>query len=117
MEFQQKIEKRLVTSAQAEQMQQQLLNEQQSLMQYKDQLQMQLLEKEQNVNKQIFEKVTKYLKNYNKGNKHKIILGNSMGTNVLEADPKLDITNFILKGLNEDYQKESKSKTENEAGK
>jgi outer membrane protein len=117
MEFQQKIEKRLVTSSQAEQMQQQLLNEQQSLIQYKDQLQMQLMEKEQNVNKQIFEKVTQYLKKYNTGNKHKIILGNSAGTNVLEADSNLDITSIILKGLNEDYQKESKSVTETETNK
>lgn len=107
MEFQQKIEKRLVTSAQAEQMQNQLLGEQQNLMQYKEQLQMQLLEKEQNMNKQIFDKVTEYLKKYNKTQKHKLILGNTMGTNVLEADSNLDITTVILKGLNEEHQKGS----------
>lgn len=112
MEFQQKVEKRLVTSSQAEQMQQQLLNEQQSLMQYKEQLQMQLLEKEQNMNKQIFEHVTDYLKKYNKSKKHKIILGNTMGTNVLEADSKLDITSIILKGINEDYRKSKTAASE-----
>ena len=108
MEFQQKVEKRLVTQAQAEEMQQQLMNEQQSLLQLKDQLSMQLAEKEQHMNKQIFEKVTSFLKKYNKNLKHKIILGNSMGTNVLEADSTLDITSIALKGLNEDYQKSSK---------
>jgi outer membrane protein len=112
MEFQQKVEKRLVTTNQAEQMQQQLMNEQQSLLQYKEQLQMQLLEKEQAMNKQIFDKVTEYLKNYNKDSKHKIILGNTMGTNVLQADPKLDITSSVMKGLNEAYQKEGKTTTE-----
>jgi outer membrane protein len=104
MEFQQKVEKRLVTQAQAEEMQQQLLNEQQSLLQLKDQLSMQLAEKEQNMNKRIFEHVTSYLRRYNKVGKHKIILGNNMGTNVLEADTKLDITNNALKGLNQEYQ-------------
>jgi len=108
MEFQQKVEKRLVTQAQAEEMQQQLMNEQQSLLQLKDQLSMQLAEKEQHMNKQIFEKVTTFLKKYNKDLKHKIILGNSMGSNVLQADTTLDITSIALKGLNEDYQKESK---------
>ncbi len=104
MEFQQKVEKRLVTQAQAEEMQQQLMNEQQSLLQLKDQLTMQLAEKEQTMNKQIFDRVTSYLKKYNKDGKHKIILGNTMGSNVLEADSNLDITNAALKGLNEDYQ-------------
>jgi len=109
MEFQQKVEKRLVTQAQAEQMQQQLMNEQQSLLQLKDQLTMQLAEKEQNMNKQIFDRVTNYLKKYNKDGKHRIILGNSMGSNVLQADSTLDITNITLKGLNEDYLESSKS--------
>ncbi len=104
MEFQQKVEKRLVTQAQAEEMQQQLMSEQQSLLQLKDQLTAQLAEKEQNMNKQIFDRVTSYLKKYNKDGKHKIILGNTMGSNVLEADSTLDITKIALKGLNEDYQ-------------
>ncbi|MFN8257650.1 MAG: OmpH family outer membrane protein [Bacteroidales bacterium] len=103
MEFQQKVEKRLVTQAQAEQMQAQLLNEQQSLMQLKDELSMQLAEREQNMNKQVFDKITSYLKKYNKDGKHKIIVGNTV-TTVLEADPKLDITNIALKGLNQEYQ-------------
>jgi outer membrane protein len=118
MEFQQKVEKRLVTTSQAEQMQQQLINEQQSLMQFKEQLQMQLVDMEQKMNKQIFDRIIEYLKKYNKTQKHKIILGNSMGTNVLEADSKLDITIAILKGLNEDYQNENKStETKTEEGK
>jgi outer membrane protein len=114
MEFQDKVQKRLVTQAQAEQMQQQLMNEQQSLLQLKDQLSMQLAEKEQKMNKQIFERVTSYLKKYNKSGKHKIILGNTMGSNVLEADSTLDITNITLKGLNEDYQESSKTSEKSE---
>lgn len=106
MEFQQKVEKRLVTSNQAEQMQQQLIAEQQSLGQLKDQLQMQLMEKEQGMTKQIYDRLSDYLKKYNETKKHKIILGNTMGNVVLEASDKLDITNIILSGLNEEYQNE-----------
>jgi outer membrane protein len=109
MEFQQKVEKRLVTTKQAEQMQQQLMQEQQSLAQLKDQLQMQLMEKEQEMTKQIYDKLNNFLEKYNKTKKHKIILGNTMGNVVLKADDKLDITNTILNGLNEEYQnKETK---------
>jgi len=114
MEFQQKVEKHLVTNSQAEQMQQQLINEQQNLVQFKDQLQMQLMEKEQSMNKQIFEKLTDFLKTYNKTKKHKIILGNSAGTNVLEADKNLDITTAVLTGLNKEYQKEGKTDVKTE---
>jgi len=115
--FQQKVEKHLVTNSQAEQMQQQLMNEQQNLVQFKDQLQMQLMEKEQSMNKKIFDKITQFLKKYNQSKKHKIILGNSMGTNVLEADSNLDITEVVIKGLNEDYQKGDNAETDSIGGK
>jgi outer membrane protein len=104
MEFQQKYEKHLVTQSQAEQMQQQLSGEQQNLMQVKDQLESQLMEKQQNMNKQIFDKIYEYLEKYNKTKKYKLILGNTMRTNILEGDKNLDITTPILKGLNEEYQ-------------
>ena len=110
MEFQQKVDKRLVTTAQAEQMQQQLIAEQQNLAQLKDELQMQLMEKEQQMTKQIYDQLTSYLENYNKWKKHKIILGNTMGNVVLQADNKLDITSIILQGLNEEYQNKSTEK-------
>jgi len=112
MEFQQKVEKRLVTSSQAEKMQQQLMSEQQNLGQLKDQLQMQLMEKEQGMTKQIYDKLNNYLEKYNKAKKHKIILGNTMGNVVLKADNKLDITNTVLMGLNSEYQ--NKENTEDE---
>ena len=112
MEFQQKVEKRLVTTKQAEQMQQQLMNEQQNLAQLKDKLQMELMAKEQEMTKQIYDKLNDYLEKYNKTKQHKIILGNTMGNVVLKADNKLDITNVILTGLNEEYQSNDASEEE-----
>jgi len=116
MEFQEKVEKRLVTTNQAEQMQQQLINEQQSLGQLKDQLQMQLMDKTQAMNKQIYDRLSEYLKKYNSEKKHKIILGNTMGNVVLEANENLDITNDILTGLNEEYQKQEIQENTTEEG-
>jgi outer membrane protein len=109
MELQDKYEKHLVTQSQAEQMQQQLGNEQQNLIQAKDQIESQLMEKRQNLNKQIFDKIYEYLEKYNKTKKYKLILGNTMRSNILEGDKNLDITIPILKGLNEEYQTNGKT--------
>ena len=104
MEFQQKVEKRLVTNDQAQSMQQQLMQEQQNLLRLKEQMQMQLMEKEQKMNKDIFGSLNEYLTKYNKGGNHKIILSNTYGGNVLLANENLNITDKILTGLNEEYQ-------------
>jgi outer membrane protein len=109
MELQDKYEKHLVTQSQAEQMQKQLANEQQNLLQAKDQIESQLMDKQQKMNKQIFDKIHDYLEKYNKTKQYKLILGNSMRANILEGDTNLDITETILKGLNEDYQKDGKT--------
>jgi len=112
MEFQQKVDKHLVTNNQAQQMQQQLVQEQQNLLKLKEQMQMQLMQKEQSMNKDIFDNLKKYLEIYNKGDKHKIILSNTYGGNVLLAKDNLDITEVILNGLNEEYQNKPKEETE-----
>ncbi|MBN1253062.1 MAG: OmpH family outer membrane protein, partial [Bacteroidales bacterium] len=74
MEFQQKVEKHLVTNDQAQGMQQQLMQEQQNLLRLKEQMQMQLMEKEQNMNKNIYTTLNEYLTKYNKDLNHKLIL-------------------------------------------
>ncbi len=112
MEFQQKVKKHLVTSIQAQQMESQLMQEQQNLLKLKEQMQMQLMTKEQTMNKEIFENLNKYLKKYNKGDKHKIILSNTYGGNVLLAKEDMNITKDILMGINKDYQNKPKENVE-----
>jgi len=113
MEFQQKVEKRLVTNNQAQEMQNQLMREQQNLMQLKEQLSMQLLEKEQQMNKQIFAKINETLKGYNKKGNHKLILSNTYGGNILLAEDNMNITENIMTKLNENYQNEQETVSEN----
>ncbi len=112
MEFQQKVEKRLVTNNQAQEMQNQLMREQQNLMQLKEQLSMQLLEKEQQMNKQIFAKVNDQLTEYNKTGSHKLILSNTYGGNILLAEDNMNITEIIMVNLNEAYQNEAETVSE-----
>ena len=116
MEFQQKVEKHLVTNAQAQEMQNQLMREQQNLMQLKDQLSMKLMQKEQQMNKDIFAKVNETLEEYNKTGNYKLILSNTYGGTILLAEDNMNITEPVLNKLNEAYQNEqataSKDKTD-----
>lgn len=105
-EFQQKVDKHLVTNAQAQEMQSQLMREQQNLMQLKDQLSRQLMQKEQKMNKDIYEKVGEILKDYNKTSKYKLILSNTYGGTILLAEENMNITEPVLSKLNETYQNE-----------
>ncbi|OQY00653.1 MAG: hypothetical protein B6I20_08435 [Bacteroidetes bacterium 4572_117] len=114
MEFQQKVEKHLVTNKQAQEMQNQLMREQQNLMQLKDQLSMQLMEKEQEMNKQIFASINEQLKEYNKQGNYKLILSNTYGGNVLLAEENMNITEAIMLTLNEKYQNNQETVNEEE---
>lgn len=105
-EFQQKVDKHLVTNAQAQEMQSQLMREQQNLMQLKDQLSRQLMQKEQKMNKDIYEKVGEILKDYNKTSNYKLILSNTYGGTILLAEENMNITEPVLSKLNETYQNE-----------
>ena len=108
MEFQQKVDKRLVTSAQAQQMQQTLMNEQQGLVQLKDQLSMELAQDEQNMNRRLYDSIANYVKEYNKKMNHKIIISNSTGGVLLYADKGLNITSGVLNSLNKRYKTSGK---------
>ncbi|MDP4208343.1 MAG: OmpH family outer membrane protein [Bacteroidota bacterium] len=109
-DYQNKVQKGLITRANAAEMEQQLGAEQQKLIQTRDQYQMQLAEEEQVMNRQVLNSIMEYLKEYNKGKKYEFILGNSFGSNLLYADNSLDITAEVVKGLNEKYKSVSKEK-------
>jgi len=111
MEFQNKVQKGLVTSSQAQQMQNQLVREQQNLMQLKEQISMDLMNRQQQALKDIYDKMLAAIKDYNKDKKYKMVLGNTGGQNVLLADKALNITDAIVEKLNEEYQQEQANNT------
>ena len=62
--------------------------------------------REQNeLNKQLYDKLTSFLKEYNKEKGFDIVLSTQVGSTVLYAVDGFDITNDVVKGLNEEYKK------------
>ena len=68
-------------------------------------LQRELIEEEQVMLRQIMNEVMIYLEEYNKQYNYKYIFSNSFGGQLLYTDKSLNITNDVLKGLNESYAK------------
>jgi outer membrane protein len=106
MDYQNKVQKGLVTRREAADLEQQLMQEQQGLLQLRDNMTMQLSEEEQVRNRRLINNIMDYLAEYNKDYNYQFIFSNSFGDNVLFANDQLDITDSVLEGLNEEYQKD-----------
>jgi outer membrane protein len=106
MDYQNKVQKGLVTRREAAELEQQLLGEQQSLLQLRDQMTMELAEEEQVSNRKLINAIMEYLKDYNSEYNYQFIFSNSFGDNVLFANDQLDITYSVLPGLNDQYKAE-----------
>nr|WP_255487971.1 OmpH family outer membrane protein [Pontibacter sp. KCTC 32443] len=66
-----------------------------------------LMSEESEEQKKIYDKVEAYLKGYSKEKGYKMVLSYSRGNSaILYSDESLDITQDVLKGLNEAYAKE-----------
>jgi len=107
-DYQDKVNKGLVTRATAAGMEQSLMQQQQELGTLREQLQSSLMEEEQVMNRQIIEYITKFLDENKSDYNYQYILGKSFGSVVLYGDPGLDITAKVLDGINKKYQSEKK---------
>ena len=83
--------------------QQSLQAEQQALQELSERLQASFMEEQAKYNDEMRDSVQKFLKMYNKTKKYDIIFSKA-GDNMLLANPKYDITNEVLKGLNKRYK-------------
>ncbi|MEE4115230.1 MAG: OmpH family outer membrane protein [Marinilabiliaceae bacterium] len=102
-DYEEKVRKGLVTRATAAQMEQVLIQQQQEIVNLRDQLQYALMEEEQVMNRSILDYIYKYLEVYNKDHNYEYILGKTFGGPVLLSDSGSNITAEVLKGLNEYY--------------
>jgi outer membrane protein len=109
-DYQNKVQKGLVTRREAAEIEQQLMQEQQGLLQLRDQLTMELAEEEQVRNRRLINEIMEYLTEYNKVYNYQFIFSNSFGDNLLFANDRLDITRSVLEGLNEQYRKKNQEK-------
>lgn len=105
-DFQEKMNKGLLTRSQAESLQNDLMQRQQELQAYSQQKQMEMAEEEAVMVNRVMDAVKTYVAEYNKTHGYALILTSTVTTNtVLAGSPELDITQDVLKGLNEAYIK------------
>ncbi|MDR2584678.1 MAG: OmpH family outer membrane protein [Prevotellaceae bacterium] len=103
-DFVEKVQKGLITRAQAETQGAQLEARQRDLQQYSQKKQMELAEEEQVVLNNVIYEIKKYLTAYNAEHNFSLILAtNGTPGIILEGDTGLDITKDIVLGLNALY--------------
>lgn len=103
MEFQEKLQKHLITQRQAEEMGQKLEKDRQQILQLQADLTQRLVEDERLLNKQLYDSISSFLKDYNAEHNYNLVLSVALGTNLLYGDSTLDITADVIKGLNTRY--------------
>lgn len=104
--FNEKMSKGLLTRSQAEAQGNELQARQQELALLSQEKQMQLAEEESVMINQVMNAIQSYIKEYNKIHNHSLILTTTVGTNnVIDGESSLNITNDIIKGLNQEYVK------------
>lgn len=103
-DFQYKVQRGLVTRSEAEELQNKLAAEEQSLAALQNQLQYQLAEEQQVAQRKVLNAIMEYLKIMDGAEKYQYILGNTFGGNIMYANESLDITNRVIDGLNDAYK-------------
>ena len=107
--FQEKVQKGLITRSQAETQQNQLAARQQELEQYAQQKQVELSEENQVMLNRVIDAIRTYLADYRVLHNYDLILTTDGNTNtIIEATPALDITRNVVEGLNQEYAKTKK---------
>ena len=107
-DYQDKMSKGLITRTNAAQIEQQLYQEQQNLLQLRDQKTRELAEEAAVMERQVRYAIVEFLEEYNADKKFKYILGKSFGSNIMYASANLDVTSEVLDGLNQQYREQEK---------
>ncbi len=110
MDFQNKIDKGLMTRSVAEVQGQKLQQQEAEFNNYAAQKQQEIQEEQVVMMNQLGDAIHTYLQKYNEEKQYAMILTNSGGAPVITADATLDITDDVLAGLNEEYIKTKNNK-------
>ena len=110
VDFQNKIDKGLMTRSVAEVQSQKLQQQELEFNNYAAQKQQEINEEQVVMMNQLGDAIQTYLTKYNEEMQYAMILTNSGGAPVITADPALDITDAVLAGLNEEYIKSKNNK-------
>jgi outer membrane protein len=109
-DFQKKLQAKSITQEQAQKTNEQLTQEKQSLEGLSGQYQQLIGQQQQELTIALHDTITNYLKRFNKDKKFDYILNYRNGGDLLYQNPGFDITNTVVKGLNEDYKKNNQGK-------
>ncbi len=108
-EFQRKLENNgFLSEARAIDARDKLLVKQENLRRLQEDMIAKTAREQNDLNKQLFEKLTTFLKGYNKEKGFDIVLSTQLGGNVLFAVDGYDITQDVVARLNEEYKKEKR---------
>lgn len=111
-DFNNKINKGLMTSATANEQQKKLQQQDAAFQQYAQQKQQEIMEENQVMMNQLADAIKTFIDDYNAEKQYAMILANQASMPVITADSSLDITEDVIAGLNERYVKEKSKKNE-----
>ncbi len=104
--FQDKVQRGIyLTQQRAAEAQQKLVMKQKELQQLELEYSNQLAYEQQVMNARLFDSISNYIYKLNTPEKYQLIVAKSVTANVLYGSAKIDITQEVLKGLNENYSK------------
>jgi len=103
---QEKVQKGLVTRREAQELEAQLANKNAELQNNYNNYRMEIQDEFMVSNNKIINYIMEYLEDYNADSRFKYIMSYQFGGGLLYANKGLDITNDVLKGINEKYAAE-----------
>lgn len=106
MTFQKKAQEGTLTQEEGARKEQELMAKQQQFLQNKESQTAALVAEEQRLSEELHKKVQDYMKRFSKDKNYTFVLGyTGVSSNILYKNDSLDITQPVLKGLNEEYGK------------
>jgi outer membrane protein len=92
-----------LTMGQARALEENLMQKQQNLQLYQQKLSQDLMTEENKMSQELYKKLSNFLREYGEANDLKMVVRFNQGSDVLYANDALDITQPVIKGLNEEY--------------
>jgi outer membrane protein len=110
-EFQEKMNKGLMTRSVAEVQQQKLLKQEQDFNNYAAQKNQEIQEEQVVMMNKLGDAIKTFIDKYNEEKQYAMIITNNGGSPVVTANPALNITDDVLAGLNDEYIKSKNNKS------
>ncbi|MEI6750307.1 MAG: OmpH family outer membrane protein [Bacteroidales bacterium] len=101
--FQEQVKNKSISDQSAQEIYQQLMQEQQKIVDLRDRYSADLQQQEYELNVMLLDSVTNFLKRYNARYKFDYILGYNKGGNIFLANDTLNITSDVIREINQEF--------------